>query len=118
MFRSCPNQYWKPGNSTPFLALVENLTGAPLTGVAWLEDLAEPIEAVVASERAEYAEAIKAMAADGPASVAEGGVALSMRMIIKDGDTLIADSEQNGGFIPACKVFADHIAKRFQRSSS
>jgi oligoendopeptidase F len=103
--------YWKPGNSKPFLDLVAGLTGAPLTGAAWLEDLAEDLEAVVSSEKDEYAAAVKAVAAAAGAAQ-EGDVDLSMRMIIKDGDALIADSE-NGGFVPACKVFADYVTKRF-----
>merc|ERR550537_1441759 len=28
--------YWRPGNSEPFLGLVESLTGAPLSGEAWV----------------------------------------------------------------------------------
>jgi hypothetical protein len=28
--------YWRPGNSEPFLGLVERLTGKPLSGDAWV----------------------------------------------------------------------------------
>jgi hypothetical protein len=31
--------YWKPGNSSQFLDLVQGLTGKPLTGAAWIESL-------------------------------------------------------------------------------
>ena len=65
----------------------------------------------MSSEKDEYAAAVKAVAAAAGAAQ-EGDVDLSMRMIIKDGDALIADSE-NGGFVPACKVFADYVTKRF-----
>lgn len=99
--------YWKPGNSTPFLELVEGLTGSPLSGAPWLEDLARDLEEAVASEREEYSKAVEAAAA------ADEDVDLNMRMIIKDGDALIADSERSGGFLPACKIFAEYVGKRF-----
>ena len=104
--------YWAPGNSAPFLDLVAGLTKAPLTGAAWLEDLKEPLEAVVAAEKQEYEAAVEAV---GKQQGGGGGgdVDLNMRMIIKDGDALIADSEQQGGFVPACKVFADYVEQRF-----
>ena len=99
--------YWKPGNSVPFLELVEGLTGRPLSGDPWLEDLAQDLEEVVVSEKEEYTNALATV------STAKEDVDLNMRMIIKDGDTLIADSEQVGGFLPACKIFTKYIAERF-----
>jgi hypothetical protein len=38
--------YWKAGNSEMFLDLVKNLTGAPLTGDAWVKELEEDLEEV------------------------------------------------------------------------
>jgi hypothetical protein len=108
------DSYWKPGNSTPFLDLVEGLTGAPLTGAPWLEDLRQDLETLVASEKEEYAKAVAAVAAQGPTDD-DGEVDLKMRMIIKDGDVLIADSEQSGGFLPATKIFAEYVTKRFAK---
>lgn len=39
--------YWRPGNSAAFLSLVEQLTGKPLDGSAWVETLATPVEVKV-----------------------------------------------------------------------
>merc|ERR1719446_446558 len=48
------DQYWRPGNSESFRDLVAKLTGAPLTGAAWVADLKKPLEALIRSEKAEY----------------------------------------------------------------
>jgi oligoendopeptidase F len=112
--KTLTESYWAPGNSTPFLDLVERLTGAPLTGAPWLEDLQRDLEAVVASEKKEYDRAVAAVRAASQAQAGDSAVVdLKMRMIIKDGDALIADSEASGGFLPACGVFADYVRKRF-----
>ena len=39
--------YWRPGNAESFLALVEGLTGEPLTADAWVEDLQKPVDVLV-----------------------------------------------------------------------
>jgi hypothetical protein len=97
-----------------FLDLVEKLTGAPLTGAAWLDGLAEDLDAKVAAERTEYDAAVAASAATAAAGVAAGAgeepdIDLEMRVLIKDGDLLIADTQECGGFLPACKVFEAHV---------
>jgi oligoendopeptidase F len=43
--------YWKVGNSENFLDLVKGLTGASLTGNAWIEKLKRDPQDVIASER-------------------------------------------------------------------
>ena len=108
--KTLTKEYWEAGNSVPFLTLVENLTGTPLTGKAWLSELAEPLEKVIAKEKADYEEAMRTLA---DAKDDDSEIDLKMRMIVKDGDTLIADSKLNGGFLPACNVFADYVKQRF-----
>ncbi len=39
-----PQVYWNPGNSAAFLSLVEQLTGKPLDGSTWVEELATPVD--------------------------------------------------------------------------
>ena len=44
--------YWRPGNSAQFLDLVQGLTGAPLTGAAWIAALEEDLAAKVGAAAA------------------------------------------------------------------
>lgn len=100
--------YWRPGNSEMFLDLVKGLTGAPLTGDAWVAALEEDLEAKLAAEKKEYDAALSAAA-----GAADGGeVDLNMRVMVKDGDELIADTELNGGFLSACRVFENYVQSR------
>jgi Zn-dependent oligopeptidase len=85
--------YWAPGNSQPFLGLVEALTGAPLSGNAWVTHLQEDLEAVVASEKAAYDVALRA----GPARKAGQGADLNMRVLLVHGAQVVADSGAAGG---------------------
>ena len=101
-------QYWRCGNSEAFLNLVEGLTGKPLTGEAWLADLKVPVEDIVQAERAAYTSAVEA---DKEAD--DEAVDLNMEMFIKDGDKVIADTKELGGFIPACKAFEDYVIQRY-----
>lgn len=39
--------YWQPGNSEPFLGLVEKLTGSPLSADAWVASLKRSTAQVV-----------------------------------------------------------------------
>jgi hypothetical protein len=68
----------------------------------------EPLEAKLASEKAAY----DAAASSTPAAAA---VELSMRVLVKDGDELIADSA-GGGFLATCAAFEAYVAKRFPRA--
>lgn len=44
MGRDLAEVYWRPGNTEPFLGLVERLTGAPLSADAWVAQLQQPLE--------------------------------------------------------------------------
>ena len=85
--------YCAPGNGAPFLSLVEALTGAPLSGDAWVARLQAPLEAHVAEEHKEYEAAAKA----GPALPPGGGADLGMRVVLVHGAETIADSGAPGG---------------------
>jgi len=112
--------YWKPGNSEQFLDLVKNLTGKPLTGDAWIEALQEDLPTLIAKEKEAYDDAIAstavAAAADGGPGNSTGAVDLNMRVLIKDGDELIADSSGEAGFLGACATFEAYVTKRFPRA--
>jgi len=115
---SLTEAYWRPGNSKPFLGLVEGLTGAPLTGAAWIASLEEDLEAKVGAEKTDYDAAIAAAAAAAPATGPAEEVRLNMRVVVKDGDELIADSEADGGFLAVCAKFEAYVAERFPRKKA
>ena len=104
------NSYWQWGNSRPFLELVQELTGKPLTGDAWISALNENVEDKVRREQKEYDEAL---ASPSPSA---GEIDLNMTVRFVDGDTVIADSKSSGGLLAACSKFeafvADHIAAK------
>jgi len=112
--RTLTEAYWQPGNSEMFLDLVQALTKKPLTGEAWIADLKEPLESVVESERVEYAAATATVGA----AAEDDKVELNMRMIVKDGDELIADSDELGGFLPTCRAFESYVRGRFLDNAS
>ncbi|KAI9364898.1 oligoendopeptidase [Zopfochytrium polystomum] len=102
--------YWEAGNSRVFLDLVEEMTGAPLSGDAWVSDLKEDLEEKVAREKKEYEEG----AAAGPKFKDGDKVDLDMRVRLVHGDDVIADSEElGGGLIEACDVFKTWMGKAF-----
>jgi len=106
--------YWRPGNSEAFLGLVEKLTGAPLSGDAWVAMLQQDVEELVAEERAAYAAAAKAKAGAPTA----GAVELDMRIRIVDGDAVIADTEAHAGdFLATCAQFEAFVSARFPRGA-
>lgn len=51
--------YWRPGNGTAFLDLVQQLTGEALTADAWVSKLKESVSSVVQQEEQEYKEAVQ-----------------------------------------------------------
>jgi hypothetical protein len=116
-------EMWAPGNSQPFLGLVEKLTGQPLDGAAWVAQLAAPTEARVAAERGAYdaalAAATESAAAATPAATPAARtsqaeeVDLAMRVRLVDGDFVIADTADSGSFLAACATFEAYIADRF-----
>ena len=106
--------YWLPGNSEPFLGLVENLTGKPLTGDAWVNMLKQDVESLLAEEKVAYDAAAAAKASNGKAS---GDIDLDMRIKIIDGDDVIADTAVDGGFLATCAKFQAYVAQRFPRAA-
>ena len=105
---------WAPGNSEAFLGLVERLTGAPLAGTAWVEELKQDIDAAVAAERAAYDQAAVAEEEEEGREGEEGNVDLDMRVRIVDGDEVIADTAEAGGFLGACRKFEEFIEERYR----
>ena len=100
---------WAPGNSRPFLNLVEELTGAPLSGTAWVSELGTPLEQLIAEERCAY----DAAAATSPPS--NVSVDLDMRVRLVDGDDVIADSAEEGSFVATCRKFESYIQDRYKK---
>jgi oligoendopeptidase F len=103
--RTLTTAYWSAGNSKPFLDLVHELTGKPLTGDAWVKKLNEPLEDKIVKEKANYNRAIE-----------EGSVhheqplekLLDMTVRFVHGDELVADSSKSG-IIGACEEFESYI---------
>lgn len=93
---------------------METLTGKPLTGEAWVDALRKPLGELLASEKAEY-EAALAQSATAPPQ--PGDVDLDMRIRIVDGDEVIADTEQDGGFLATCAKFEQYIHTRFPEAA-
>ena len=96
--------YWECGNSKPFLTIVNDLTGKPLSGSAWVYHLKENVDEKVNRSKKEYSEA-KAPSTDT-------NIDLKMTVRFVDGDELIADSSVEGGVIEACKKFESFVAAR------
>ena len=105
--------YWRPGNSEPFLGLVEALTGSALSGDAWVAALKQDVDSLLAEEKVAYdkASADKLKAAGAACT----DVDLNMRIKIVDGDEIIADTAVDGGFLATCSKFEAYIGKRFAK---
>mmetsp|Transcript_23259 Transcript_23259/g.36369 ORF Transcript_23259/g.36369 Transcript_23259/m.36369 type:complete len:664 (+) Transcript_23259:84-2075(+) len=104
--------YWKPGNSEPFLSLVENLTSAPLTGDAWVAELKQSVEDVLKEEKESY----DAKLAQCSSGTPDTDVDLDMRIRIVDGDSVLADTDEDGGFLMTCKKFEQYVQARFTKA--
>jgi len=104
--------YWRPGNSEPFLELVERCTGSALSGDAWVAMLQQDVTSLLAEEKEAY-EAMVKTKAEAAAGSAEEDVDLNMRIKIVDGDEVISDTALDGGFLPTCKKFESYIQERF-----
>jgi len=104
--------YWRPGNSEPFLRLVQDLTGSPLSGDAWVSSLQQDVDALLAEEKEAYEEA-RLAAGEGASASPEADPALDMRIRIVDGDEVIADTADDGGFLATCAKFESYIRGRF-----
>jgi oligoendopeptidase F len=105
--------YWKPGNSEPFLGLVENLTGSPLTGQAWINDLKKSVDDLLEEEKASY-DKKRAECATAPSCE---DIDLNMRIRIVDGDDVISDTAEDGSFLATCKKFEEYVQKRFAKTN-
>ena len=107
--------YWRPGNSEMFLDLVAALTTKPLTGDAWVGMLKQEVPALLAEEKVAYDAAVAQ--AKGSCDIAgkrqKAEVNLDMRIKIVDGDAVIADTAEDGGFLPTCEKFEKYIRGRF-----
>eukprot|EP00571_Detonula_confervacea_P015345 CAMPEP_0172300836 /NCGR_PEP_ID=MMETSP1058-20130122/2844_1 /TAXON_ID=83371 /ORGANISM="Detonula confervacea, Strain CCMP 353" /LENGTH=670 /DNA_ID=CAMNT_0013010751 /DNA_START=30 /DNA_END=2042 /DNA_ORIENTATION=+ len=103
--------YWQPGNSEQFLSLVENLTGNPLTGDAWVNMLKQSVEDVLKEEKVKY-DSKRAECADNSS---DEDIDLDMRIRIVDGDDVLADTAEEGSFLKACKVFEGYVQNRYAK---
>ena len=113
--------YWRPGNSEPFLDLVEQLTGKPLSGDAWVAMLQQDVEELLAEEKVAYEGAVqaKAKAAASGSKLSASKIDLDMRIKIVDGDAVIADTEAEGGdFLATCAKFEQFVQQRFPRGAA
>lgn len=102
--------YWEYGNSRQFLDLVEDLTGKPLSGDAWVESLRENVDDLVEKEKLEYQNMMEKCSNDEE----KDDEVLDLNMTVKfvDGDTLIADSATEGGLLQACRAFEKFVSDR------
>ena len=106
--------YWLAGSGDPgFLKMVENLTGKPLSHDAWVAEMAKDTEAVVKDEKVEYERAVKA----GPAG-AGGEIDLGMRAVFVHGDEVVADSEEEKGFVAACGKFKAWVNTNWPKTAA
>lgn len=98
--------YWRPGNSSNFLDLVQSLTGKPLSGAAWVHELLEPIEEKIKNEKEAYEKAVRS------GKRVHGDLDLGMRIRITDGDAVIADSKDDGSFMATNEKFEAFVKRR------
>jgi oligoendopeptidase F len=106
-------QFWKPGNSQPFLSLVEKCTGKPLTGDAWIAELEQDIDEVLVEEKASYEKSI----AEADKSTTSAEVDLDMRIRIVDGDKVLADTSEDGSFLKTCAKFENYVKENYAAPS-
>jgi len=110
--------YWLPGNSEPFLQLVERLTGSPLTGDAWVAMLKQDVASLLEEEKAAYEAALKSSTDEATAKKQRTAEPeLDMRIKIVDGDEVIADTAVDGGFLATCAKFEAYIRNRFSKAA-
>lgn len=101
--------FWKPGNGSAFLDLVEQLTGAPLTADAWVQELRMPLQTKLEEERRAYDAAVKA----GPKYQSGQEVDLGMQVILVHGDEVLADSAADGSLAAACAKFKGWVRAHY-----
>eukprot|EP00756_Hemistasia_phaeocysticola_P023965 Hpha_TRINITY_DN15920_c0_g1::TRINITY_DN15920_c0_g1_i3::g.72244::m.72244 len=106
--------YWKPGNGEGFLDLVEKMTGKPLTGEDWINDLKKTVEEKVESQKELYAKGLEAGPKIAPGDQVDLGME-SMRLV--HGDEVIAETAKDGGVPGACAKYSQWIQKTFPPGS-
>mmetsp|Transcript_94992 Transcript_94992/g.271615 ORF Transcript_94992/g.271615 Transcript_94992/m.271615 type:complete len:119 (-) Transcript_94992:136-492(-) len=117
---------WEPGNSVSFLKLVNDLTDKPLEGDDWVNQLKQELDHVITSEKEAYETAGAALDAGTAAGTAgdtsgdddgdgDGEIDLDMRIRIVDGDDIIADTTEDGGFLKTCNKFEQYIVDRYRK---
>jgi Zn-dependent oligopeptidase len=95
--------YWAPGNALGFAALVERLTGAPLSARAIAER-------VTRSPEEAFAVALASARRAAAQPLVRGAIELDARVRVVHGRETIADSAA-GGFERACETFASWIGR-------
>ena len=75
--------------------------------------MAKDTEAVVKDEKVEYERAVKA----GPAG-AGGEIDLGMRAVFVHGDEVVADSEEEKGFVAACGKFKAWVNTNWPKTAA
>ena len=106
--------YWEAGNSRPFLELVREFTGKPLSAEDWVDELKENVDDKVAREKKEYEESLL-----NTGTSSNENVDLNMTVKFVDGDVVIADSSKlEGGILHACKDFEAFIAARIAAAAA
>lgn len=109
-------QFWRPGNSEPFLKLVERCTGKPLSGDAWVAALEKDLGELLVEEKREYETARKEVESIEERETSnDDDVDLDMRIRIVDGDDVLADTEEDGSFLATCAKFEKYVQERFAR---
>lgn len=99
--------YWKPGNSEQFMDLVLKLTGKPLSCAAWVDSLSIPLKDLLESEKAAYDAALVVGAKLKPGATVD----LDMKVLLVDGDELIANSDEEGLW-KACEAYKGWLETR------
>eukprot|EP00546_Thalassionema_frauenfeldii_P020638 CAMPEP_0178907646 /NCGR_PEP_ID=MMETSP0786-20121207/7485_1 /TAXON_ID=186022 /ORGANISM="Thalassionema frauenfeldii, Strain CCMP 1798" /LENGTH=645 /DNA_ID=CAMNT_0020579465 /DNA_START=94 /DNA_END=2031 /DNA_ORIENTATION=+ len=100
--------YWRPGNSEPFLDLVKKCTGSSLTGNAWIAELEQDLEDLLKEEKEAYDKARTECKENS------NNIDLDMRIRIVDGDTVLADTKEDGSFLATCAKFEKYVRDRYE----
>lgn len=103
--------FWEPGNTVPYLELVDKVTGKPLSADAWVSVLEEPLEKVLASEKRAFEEGV----AKGPRFDSIATLDLGARVVVVHGDEEVADSEKDGDMAGVDAAFRMWIEKNWPR---
>jgi len=106
-------QFWEPGNSEPFLSLVEKCTGKPLSGEAWIAELNTKVEDLLADEKEVYDKALAEVQSTSGHSD-DDDIDLDMRIRIVDGDDVLADTAEDGSFLATCAKFEKYVRERYE----